>query len=80
MMENNKIVFLQMIQEPINRMSTNSAILKGFLATIVAGIPMISYSDVGMFIVCLSFIPVLIFAILDIYYLQLERKLRFLYE
>lgn len=75
-----KIEYLQMIQEPICRMSTISAIFKGFAATIVGGISAISYKDVNLWILGLSFLPVIAFAALDIYYLQLERKFRFLYE
>ncbi|MBR5004717.1 MAG: hypothetical protein IKY14_04590 [Erysipelotrichaceae bacterium] len=75
-----KIEYLQMIQEPICRMSTISAIFKGFAATIVGGISAISYKDVNLWILVLSFLPVIAFAALDIYYLQLERKFRFLYE
>ena len=75
-----KIEYLQMIQEPICRMSTISAIFKGFAATIVGGISAISYKDVNLWILVLSYLPVIAFAALDIYYLQLERKFRFLYE
>lgn len=75
-----KIEYLQMIQEPIGRMSTASAIFKGFTATIVAGLSAIAYGDVNMWILGLSFIPVLLFALLDVYYLRLERKYRYLYE
>ena len=75
-----KIGYLQMIQEPICRMSTISAIFKGFAATIVAGIAVITFSTVNLWVLGLSFIPVIAFAILDVYYLKLERKLRFLYE
>ena len=72
--------YLQMLQEPICRMSTISAIFKGFAATIVAGISVISYSSTNAWILGLSFLPVLAFAVLDIYYLKLERKFRFLFE
>ena len=61
-------------------MSTNSAIFKGFSATIVAGIATISFDRVNTWILLLSFIPVIVFAALDIYYLKLERKLRYLYD
>ena len=71
---------LQMLQEPICRMSTISAIFKGFAATIVAGISAISYSSTNIWILGLSFLPVLVFAVLDIYYLKLERKFRFLFD
>ena len=84
-MENNKIPdgkkeYLQMLQEPICRMSTISAIFKGFAATIVAGISVISYPSTSIWILGLSFLPVVAFAILDIYYLKLERKFRFLFD
>ena len=72
--------YLQMLQEPICRMSTISAIFKGFAATIVASISMIQYENTSVWILGLSFLPVLAFAVLDIYYLKLERKFRFLYE
>lgn len=75
-----KLGYLQLIQEPICRMSTISAIFKGFAATIVAGISGISYEDVDIVVLGLSFLPVFIFTIIDIYYLSLERKFRFLYN
>ena len=69
-----------MLQEPICRMSTISAIFKGFAATIVAGISAISYASTNIWVLGLSFLPVLAFAVLDVYYLKLERKFRFLFE
>ena len=79
-MPDGKKEYLQMLQEPICRMSTISAIFKGFAATIVAGISAISYSSTNIWILGLSFLPVLVFAVLDIYYLKLERKFRFLFD
>ena len=79
-MQDGKKEYLQMLQEPICRMSTISAIFKGFAATIVAGISAISYSTTNVWILGLSFLPVLAFAVLDIYYLKLERKFRFLFD
>ena len=79
-MEENKIAYLQMIQEPIGRMSTASAIFKGFSATIVSGIAALNYCDINITVLWLSFAPVVLFAILDIYYIQLEKKYRYLYE
>lgn len=69
-----------MLQELICRMSTISAIFKGFAATIVAGISSISYTSTNLLVLGLSFLPVVSFAILDIYYLKLERKFRFLFD
>ena len=79
-MPDGKKEYLQMLQEPICRMSTISAIFKGFAATIVAGISAISYSSTNIWVLGLSFLPVLVFAVLDIYYLKLERKFRFLFD
>lgn len=76
----NKVIFLQMIQGTIDRMSTSSAIFKGFSATIIAGVSAISFSDVNSWVLLLSFAPVLCFLILDVYYLRLERRYRALYE
>lgn len=41
-MKEDKAAYLHMIQEPICRMSTISAVFKGFAATIVSGIALIS--------------------------------------
>lgn len=79
-MQDGKKEYLQMLQEPICRMSTISAIFKGFAATIVAGISAISYASTNIWVLGLSFLPVLSFAILDVYYLKLERKFRFLFD
>lgn len=75
-----KISYLQMIQEPICRMSTTSAIFKGFAASIVAGVAALTYYEVNTLVLGLSFVPVILFFLLDIYYLRLEKKYRYLYE
>ena len=79
-MQDGKAEYLQMLQEPICRMSTISAIFKGFSAAIVAGISTISFPDINLWVMGLSFLPVLAFAVLDVYYLKLERKFRFLFD
>lgn len=79
-MSEDKRAYLQILQEPICRMSTISAIFKGFAATIVAGISAISYASTNIWVLGLSFLPVLAFAVLDVYYLKLERKFRFLFD
>ena len=79
-MNEEKIAYLQMIQEPICRMSTISAIFKGFAATIVSGISALTYCEVNVWVLALSFLPVIVFSFLDIYYLKIEKKYRFLYE
>lgn len=79
-MSEGKKEYLQMLQEPICRMSTISAIFKGFAAAIVAGISVISYPTTHICVIALSFLPVVSFAIMDVYYLKLERKFRFLFD
>lgn len=79
-MEEGKTEYLQMIQEPISRMSTASAIFKGFSATIVSGISALTYCEVNEIVLALSFVPLLLFLLLDIYYLKLEKKYRFLFD
>lgn len=76
----NKASYLQMIQEPISRMSTSSAIFKGFAAATIAGISAITYAEVSKWILALSFIPVILFFCLDLYYIKLEKQYRYLYE
>ena len=79
-MPDGKKEYLQMLQEPICRMSTISAIFDGFAAAIVAGISVIPYASINVWVLGLSFLPVIAFSVLDIYYLKLERKFRFLFE
>ena len=83
-MENENInvrtTYLQMIQTSIARMATTSAVFKGFCATIIAGISAISFTEINQWVLLLSIAPVICFFILDVYYLQLEKRLRALYN
>ncbi len=79
-MENEKREYLALIQEPIGRMSTASSVFKGFSATIVTGVAALSYAEIKTILLVLSFLPVLAFAALDIYYLRTEKKYRGLYN
>jgi len=78
--DDKKIAYLGMVQSTIDRMSANSAILKGFAATVVTGISAISFTDINKWILLLSILPVISFLSLDVYYLVLERKFRYLYN
>ena len=75
-----KISYLQMIQSTIDRMSTTSAIFKGFCATIITGISAVSFTDINKWILLLAIIPVLCFFVIDVYYLRLEKRFRALYN
>lgn len=75
-----KITYLQMIQSSIDRMSTTSAGFKGLCATIIAGISAISLTKINKWVLLLAVLPVVCFLVSDIYYLQLERRYRALYN
>ena len=71
---------LDIIQQNINRMSTNSFSIKGWLiALISAGFVFVSDSYSGLLTLA-SVILILGFALMDSLYLQTERKFRALYD
>ena len=61
-------------------MSTISTIFKGLAAAIVAGISALDYDTLDPLVLGLSFVPIIAFALLDMYYLRLERGFRYLYK
>ncbi|MDI9218465.1 hypothetical protein [Clostridium tertium] len=77
---NNKIKHLEMIQGIIDRMVSNSFLLKGWSITLVAGIFALSAKDSNQKFFIIAYFPLIIFGILDTYYLQQERKYRNLYD
>lgn len=77
--DEDKRLFMQLIQEPISRMSTISTIFKGLAAAIVAGISTLDYDKLDPLVLGLSFVPIIAFALMDMYYLRLERGFRYLY-
>ena len=72
--------YLQMIQDVINRMSTNSALFKGFTATIVAGAILALFTDLSLWAAVVALLPIMCFLGLDLYYLQLEKRYRYLFN
>ena len=76
-----KLKILEMIQGIVNRMSSNSFTLKGWSITLVAAIFALSIQDVNKdYFILLVFIPIVMFWILDSYYLMKERGYRKLYD
>lgn len=75
-----KVSYLQMIQNIIGRMSTASAVFKGFCATIITGTFALSFTKNNKWLLIISLIPLICFCIIDIYYLQLEKRYRILYR
>lgn len=76
----NKIKFLEMIQNIITRMSTNSFMLKGWAVTLVAGTFALSNIESNNLFFLIAYVPIILFWFLDSYYLQLERKYREFYN
>lgn len=71
---------LEMIQGVINRMASNSFLLKGWAVTLVAGIFALSSKDADKLYFLIAYIPILVFWGLDAYYLFQERLYRKLYD
>ncbi len=75
-----KIRYLEMIQNVINRIATNSFAIKGLVVTILAAVIALTFVDFGVEQYLLLLAITLIFCFLDCYYLYLERKYRKLYD
>ena len=71
---------LELVQGVINRMASNSFMLKGWAVTLVAGIFALADQDTDKLYFLVAYIPVLAFWGLDAYYLLQERLYRSLYE
>jgi len=76
----NRIKHLELIQGLINRMSSNSFMLKGWAVTLVAGIFALSANGTDKRFFIIAYIPVLVFWFLDAYYLLQEKLYRSLYD
>lgn len=78
--EQDHIGYLNLIQGNITRMAGNSALMKGFAATVLgAMLGMCGMENFEWYYVVIVLIPLVAFVRLDIYYLQLEKRYRNLY-
>lgn len=68
---------IETIQSAINRMSSNSFLIKGWTITLVVATLLLEGSKLQVFI---AFIPLLVFWFLDTYFLWQERMYRKLYD
>lgn len=71
---------LEMIENVIQRMGSNSFQLKGWAVSLVAIIGGLAAQGADKRFFLLAFIPLIAFWFLDAYYLQLERKYGVLYK
>ena len=71
-----KVEHLKFVQAVIARMSTNSFLLKGWTVTLVAALFAFGAKEADRAFVVIAWVPVLVFAGLDAYYLCRERLYR----
>ena len=75
-----KLKHLEFIQNAINRMASNSLIIKGWCITIATAlIALLEKEDINKYYISFSFTPLLFFWLLDAFYLKTERQYRRLY-
>jgi hypothetical protein len=79
-MEDRKIKHLEMIQNIINRMASNSFLLKGWNVILVSALFALAAKDQYLAFVYLAYFPAIAFWILDGYFLWQERLFRALYD
>lgn len=75
-----KLKHLDFIQLTITRMAANSFLLKAWSVTLVAALFALVAKNTGHKYAAISFVPVLLFWILDAYYLRQEKLYRKLYD
>jgi hypothetical protein len=79
-MDNNKLKHLDYIHNTINRMSTNSFLIKGWSITIVSALFIFSDNKMNERILAIAVLAMMVFWYLNGYFLQQERKFRALYD
>lgn len=76
----NKHKHLELIQGVVNRLSTNSFLLKGWTVVLISALFALSASDARVEFVFLAYIPAIIFWGLDGFFLWQEKLFRKLYD
>ena len=69
-----KLKHLELIQGVINRLSTNSFLIKGWSVVLVSALVALSAKDSNVAFAILAFIPAVVFWGLDGYFLSVERS------
>lgn len=75
-----KLKHLEMIQAVINRMAGNSFLLKGWSVTLVSALLALAAANSDRRFVFVAVLPLLMFWLLDAYFLRQERLFRKLYD
>ncbi|KKR80821.1 MAG: hypothetical protein UU73_C0002G0195 [Candidatus Daviesbacteria bacterium GW2011_GWA1_41_61] len=76
----NKRKHLEFIQGVINKMAGNSFFLKGWAITLIAALFALSAKDANPKYIFIAYFPVIMFWVLDGYFLSQERLFRDLYD
>ena len=75
-----KLKHLEFLQATIARMAANSFLLKGWSVTLAAALFALSAKDANPKLIAIAYYPVLVFWVLDGYFLSQERLFRALYD
>lgn len=75
-----KIKHMEMIQNVVSRMAGNSFLLKGWCVTLVSALLALASKDSNTKFILVAYFPVMMFWILDSYFLWQERLFRKLYD
>ena len=75
-----EIKHMEFIQSGINRFASNSFQMKGWMLTIVSALLGFFVNSGNTKFALVAILPVVVFWVLDAYYLQLERKFRGIYN
>lgn len=78
-MTEKKIAHLEFIQRTITRFCDKSFLIKGWCVTLVAALTALSSGNKNYFIL-IAYLPIIVFWLLDSYYLWQERLYRKLYD
>jgi len=76
----NKLKHLELIQGVITRMAGNSFLIKGWSVTLAAALFALAAKDANPKLIALAYYPILIFWVLDGFFLSQERRYRALYD
>ena len=79
-MNDKKLKHLEFIQNVITRLATNSFLIKGWSITLVAAIFALAAKDAKPVFAIVTYLPVVVFWVLDAFFLSQERKYRALFE
>ena len=75
-----RLAHLEMIQGVVNRLASNSFMLKGWTVVLVSALFALTAGEGRVYFVYLAFLPAIAFWVLDGYFLWQERLFRALYD